>query len=60
VAVYGPLIVDDEELLLRAALDSVGLAFMSERQAMSSLRRGALVRVLLVQTRRIVDRFDPD
>ena len=46
VAVHGPLIVNDEELLLRAALDGVGLAFMSEEQATPSLKRGALVRVL--------------
>jgi DNA-binding transcriptional LysR family regulator len=46
VAVHGPLIVDDEQLLLRAALDGVGLAFMSEEQALPSLQRGALVRVL--------------
>jgi DNA-binding transcriptional LysR family regulator len=30
VAVQGPLIVDDVELLIRAAIDGVGLAFMLE------------------------------
>jgi DNA-binding transcriptional LysR family regulator len=46
VAVHGPLTVDDEELLLRAALDGVGVAFMSDEQALPSLQRGTLVRVL--------------
>jgi DNA-binding transcriptional LysR family regulator len=46
VAVNGPLIVDDVELLVRAAIDGIGLAFMSEDQAASDLTSGALVRVL--------------
>lgn len=46
VAVNGPLIVDDVELVIRAALDGVGLAFLSEHQVMSHLGTGALVRVL--------------
>lgn len=46
VAVNGPLIVDDVELVIRAALDGVGLAFLSEHQVESHISGGALVRVL--------------
>jgi DNA-binding transcriptional LysR family regulator len=46
VAVSGPLIVDDVEIMVRAAIDGVGLAFMSEDQAMPHLKAGTLVRVL--------------
>jgi DNA-binding transcriptional LysR family regulator len=46
VAVEGPLIVDDAELLIRAAIEGVGLAFMLEEQAAPHLASGALVRVL--------------
>ena len=46
VAVNGPLIVDDVLLVLRAALDGVGLAFLSEHQVLSHLATGALLRVL--------------
>jgi DNA-binding transcriptional LysR family regulator len=46
VAVSGPLIVDDVEILLQAAIDGVGLAFMSEDQAMPHIKAGMLVRVL--------------
>ncbi len=46
VAVIGPLIVDDVELVVRAALDGVGLAFLSEHQIVPHLESGALVRVL--------------
>lgn len=46
VAVNGPLIADDVEVLIRAALDGVGLAFMSDEQAAPHLASGALVRVL--------------
>jgi DNA-binding transcriptional LysR family regulator len=46
VAVTGPLVVDDVEIMIRAAIDGVGLAFMSEEQAVSHLASGALVRVL--------------
>ena len=41
-----PLIVDDVEILIRAAVDGVGLAFMSEKHAAELLASGALVRVL--------------
>lgn len=46
VAVSGPLIVDDIELLVLAAVDGVGIAFMSEEQAEPHLTSGALIRVL--------------
>ena len=46
VAVNGSLIVDDVQLLTRAAIDGVGLAFMSDEHAAPHLASGALVRVL--------------
>ncbi len=46
VAVNGPLITNDIGLLTRAAMDGVGLAFMSEEQAAPHLASGAFVRVL--------------
>jgi DNA-binding transcriptional LysR family regulator len=46
VAVNGPLIVDDVEMMIRAAIDGAGLAFMSEERAAPHLASGALVRVL--------------
>src|SRR5438034_567758 len=46
IAVNGPLIVDDVELVIRAALDGVGLAYLGEDRAALHLDSGALVRVL--------------
>lgn len=46
VAVTGPLIVDDVVLVLRAALDGVGLAFLARHQVESHFESGALIRVL--------------
>ncbi|MBN9615369.1 MAG: LysR family transcriptional regulator [Acidobacteriales bacterium] len=46
VAVSGPLVVDDLELVFRGALDGVGLAFVSEHDAAPYLGEGRLVRVL--------------
>jgi DNA-binding transcriptional LysR family regulator len=46
VAVNGPLIVDDLELVICAALEGVGLAYMAEEKAAPHLARGALVRLL--------------
>ena len=46
VAVNGPLIVDDVDLVIRAALDGVGLAFVAEQHAEPHLTNGAFVRVL--------------
>jgi DNA-binding transcriptional LysR family regulator len=46
VAVNGPLIVDDVDLVIRAALDGVGLAYLGEDRAAPHLATGALLRVL--------------
>lgn len=46
VAVKGPLIVDDVEILVRAALDGVGLTFALEEHVAPHLASGRLVRVL--------------
>src|SRR6266403_1881069 len=46
VAVNGPLIVDDVETLVRAAIDGVGLAFVSDERVIPQLERGELIRVL--------------
>jgi DNA-binding transcriptional LysR family regulator len=46
VGVNGPLIVDDLELVTSAALDGVGLAYMSEEHGADHLASGALVKVL--------------
>jgi len=46
VAVNGPLIVDDVETLVRAAIDGIGLAFLSEERAAPQLASGELIRVL--------------
>lgn len=46
VAVSGPLIGDDLSLATRAALEGVGLAYMSEEHAAPHLASGSLVRVL--------------
>jgi DNA-binding transcriptional LysR family regulator len=46
VAVNGPLVVDDVELLVRAALDGIGLAFVSDERDESQLESGDLIRVL--------------
>lgn len=46
VAVSGPLIVDDLGLLIRGALDGVGLAFVEESEVAGHLAERKLVRVL--------------
>jgi DNA-binding transcriptional LysR family regulator len=46
VGVNGPLIVDDVDLVIRAAIDGVGLAFLGEDLAAPHLASGALIRVL--------------
>jgi DNA-binding transcriptional LysR family regulator len=46
VAVDGPLVVDDVQLLIRAAIDGVGLTFLMEEQAAPYLATRQLVRVL--------------
>jgi DNA-binding transcriptional LysR family regulator len=46
VGVEGPLIFDDEDLVIDAALAGVGLAYLIEDQVISLLQAGALSRVL--------------
>ena len=46
VSVSGPRIVDDVELVVRAALDGLGLAFLFEERAAPHIAHGELVRVL--------------
>jgi DNA-binding transcriptional LysR family regulator len=46
VAVNGPLIVDDVEIVIRAAIDGIGLAFVGEDKIAEPLASGALIRVL--------------
>jgi DNA-binding transcriptional LysR family regulator len=46
VGVDGPLIADDVQLLIRAAIDGAGLTFLLEAQAAPYLANGQLVRVL--------------
>ena len=46
VAVKGPLMVDDVEILTRAVIDGVGLGFTLEEHAAAHLGSGALVRVM--------------
>jgi DNA-binding transcriptional LysR family regulator len=46
VAVDGPLLLDDDELMLRAALDGIGLSYLYEEQAREWIAQGRLLRVL--------------
>jgi DNA-binding transcriptional LysR family regulator len=46
VAVDGPVNVDDVELMIRAAIDGIGVAFSFEEHVAPHLASGALVRVL--------------
>ncbi|MBJ7408982.1 MAG: LysR family transcriptional regulator [Phenylobacterium sp.] len=46
VAVDGPLIVDDAQLLKDAAVDGAGIAFVAEPSVRAELESGALVRLL--------------
>jgi DNA-binding transcriptional LysR family regulator len=46
VAVTGPLIVDDVDVLIRAAVDGLGLAFTLEEHVAAQLAQRTLVRVL--------------
>lgn len=46
VSVHGPLILNDVEAMIRAAIDGAGLAFLLEPHAAPHLASGALVRVL--------------
>jgi DNA-binding transcriptional LysR family regulator len=46
VGVDGPLVFDDEDMIINAALAGVGLAYVVEEQVASLLQAGALARVL--------------
>jgi DNA-binding transcriptional LysR family regulator len=46
VAVTGPLIVDDVDTMVRAAIDGVGLAFVSDERVEQQIGSGELIRVL--------------
>lgn len=46
VDVSGPLIVDNADLMIRAAIDGLGLTFSFEEYVAPHISRGALVRVL--------------
>jgi DNA-binding transcriptional LysR family regulator len=46
VDVRGPLIVDNADLMIRAAIDGLGLTFSLEEYVSPHIARGALVRVL--------------
>jgi DNA-binding transcriptional LysR family regulator len=46
VNVKGPLVLDDLEMMIQAALDGVGLAFTFEQDVASLIGQGRLVRVL--------------
>ena len=46
VGVNGPLIIDDMDMTIRAAMDGIGLAFSLEEYVAPQLTSGALVRVL--------------
>ncbi|PKV43731.1 LysR family transcriptional regulator [Janthinobacterium sp. 61] len=46
IAVSGPLVFDDDELMLRAARDGAGLAYVYEADARADIAAGRLVNVL--------------
>jgi DNA-binding transcriptional LysR family regulator len=46
VAVNGPLIVDDVDIVIRASIDGIGIAFVGEDKVAQDLAKGALIRVL--------------
>ncbi len=46
MSVSGSLVLDDVDLMIRAAIDGAGLAFMAEDRARPHLDSGALERVL--------------
>lgn len=46
VSVDGPLVLDDDEMMVDAARDGVGIAFVHEHYASEHLRQGAVVRLL--------------
>ncbi|MFJ2999971.1 MULTISPECIES: LysR family transcriptional regulator [Enterobacterales] len=50
IAVEGPLIVDDPQVLIRAATDGLGIAYLFESQASEALRAGRLLSLLTAWT----------
>jgi DNA-binding transcriptional LysR family regulator len=46
IAVDGPLVLDDEDLVMQAALDGAGLALVAQHRAAPHLARGELIRVM--------------
>jgi len=46
ISVSGPLLVDDLDLIVQAALDGAGLAWVAEDRVVPYLESGELVRVL--------------
>jgi DNA-binding transcriptional LysR family regulator len=46
VAVNGPLVVDDVDTMVRAAIDGIGLALVSDERVEQQLASGELIRVL--------------
>lgn len=46
IAVEGPLILDDWDLVLRAALDGIGIAYFIDDRVLRPIERGKLVRIL--------------
>jgi DNA-binding transcriptional LysR family regulator len=46
IAVSGSLVVDDEDLVMQAALDGAGLALVAEHRAAPHLAQGELIRIM--------------
>jgi len=46
ISVTGPLTSNEPELMLQAALDGLGVAYVLEREAMSHIENGRLIRLL--------------
>ncbi|QDL33429.1 LysR family transcriptional regulator [Serratia liquefaciens] len=50
IAVEGPLIVDEPQVLVRAAMDGLGIAYLFESQVAEALRDGRLLSLLTAWT----------
>jgi len=46
IAVSGSLVLDDEDLVLQAAIDEAGLALVAEDRATAHIALGQLIRVM--------------
>src|SRR4051812_11962356 len=46
IAVSGSLVLDDEDLIMQAAIDGAGLALVADNRATSHLAKGELIRVM--------------